>query len=86
MVPKGSVAVDGVSLTVVDVAQKSFSVCLIPETLRATTLGYKTKGDSVNIEADVIGKYVRRYFDDANRRLQVMRPFSLQNKVPDNVY
>lgn len=67
MVPKGSVAVDGVSLTVVDVAEKSFSVCLIPETLAVTTLGYKATGDSVNIEADMIGKYVKRYFDDANR-------------------
>jgi len=62
--PKGSVAVDGVSLTVVDVTKNSFSVCLIPTTLTVTTLGYKTKGDSVNIEADMIGKYVRRYLEE----------------------
>jgi riboflavin synthase len=64
IVPKGSVAVDGVSLTVVDVTRNSFSVCLIPTTLTATTLGYKTKSDSVNIEADMIGKYVRRYLEE----------------------
>lgn len=60
MIPKGSVAVDGVSLTLVDVDEDSFSICLIPHTLSITTLSYKTKGDSVNIEVDMIGKYVRK--------------------------
>jgi riboflavin synthase len=60
MVPKGSVAVDGVSLTLVEVADRQFRVALIPTTLRQTTLGGLNEGDKVNIEIDVIGKYVRR--------------------------
>jgi len=58
MVPKGSVAVDGVSLTLVDVSRDRFSVALIPTTLAETTLEALSAGDRVNIEADVIGKYV----------------------------
>lgn len=58
MVEKGSVALDGVSLTLVEVASRGFSVYLIPHTLEVTTLGIKKKGDLVNIEADYIGKYV----------------------------
>lgn len=61
MVPKGSVAVDGVSLTVVDVAADAFSVALIPHTLQVTTLGRKEVGATVNIETDVLGKYVLKY-------------------------
>ncbi len=61
LVPKGSVAVDGVSLTVVEPGPRTFSVALIPHTLDATTLGARVAGDSVNLEADVLGKYVRHY-------------------------
>lgn len=60
MVPKGSVAVDGISLTIVDVDRDSFSVALIPHTLEATTLGTCTLGDVVNIETDILGKYVQK--------------------------
>ncbi|MGH3761518.1 riboflavin synthase [Actinophytocola sp.] len=60
LVEKGSITVDGVSLTVVDVADDEFSVSLIPETLRATTLGTKQPGDLVNLEVDVVAKYVER--------------------------
>ncbi len=60
MVPKGSIAVDGVSLTLVDVEPESFSVALIPHTLEVTTLGQKQPGDSVNIETDILGKYVQK--------------------------
>jgi riboflavin synthase len=60
LVEKGSITVDGVSLTVVDVAEDEFSVSLIPETLRATTLGAKQPGDLVNLEVDVVAKYVER--------------------------
>ena len=60
LVEKGSITVDGVSLTVVDVADDFFSVSLIPETLRATTLGVRTPGDRVNLEVDVVAKYVER--------------------------
>jgi riboflavin synthase len=58
LVPKGSVAVDGVSLTVVDVTSDGFSVALIPHTLAATTLGFKSAGASVNLETDILAKYV----------------------------
>ena len=60
LVEKGSITVDGVSLTVVDVSDDEFSVSLIPETLRATTLGVRTAGDRVNLEVDVVAKYVER--------------------------
>jgi riboflavin synthase len=58
MVPKGSVAVDGVSLTVVDVAGDRFSAALIPHTLANTTLGFKQPGASVNLETDLFAKYI----------------------------
>ena len=58
MVEKGAVSLDGVSLTLVDVSERSFSVCLIPHTLKVTTLGIRRKSDLVNIETDYIGKYV----------------------------
>ena len=61
MVPKGSVAVDGVSLTLVDVEPDRFSVALIPHTLEITTLGGRGPGDLVNIEADILGKYVSKF-------------------------
>ncbi len=60
MVPKGSVAIDGVSLTIVDVLAEGFTVSLIPTTLADTTLADLRPGDAVNIELDVIGKYVQR--------------------------
>jgi len=60
MVPKGSVAVDGVSLTLVEVTTETFTVTLIPVTLRQTTLGSKDPGDLVNIETDILAKYVRK--------------------------
>ena len=60
MVPKGSVAVDGVSLTIVQIAGDCFSVALIPHTLEVTTLGLRKPGDSVNIETDILGKYVQQ--------------------------
>jgi riboflavin synthase len=59
-VEKGSVAVDGISLTVVDVTTDSFTVSVIPFTVKNTTLGIKRVGDSVNVETDLIGKYVGR--------------------------
>ncbi|QDT63820.1 riboflavin synthase [Calycomorphotria hydatis] len=61
LVPKGSIAIDGISLTVVDAAQDSFSVALIPHTLQETTLSDRQSGDTVNIETDILGKYVRKF-------------------------
>jgi riboflavin synthase len=60
VVEKGSITVDGVSLTVVAVAADAFEVGLIPTTLALTTLGHKEVGDPVNLEVDVIAKYVER--------------------------
>lgn len=57
---KGSIAVDGISLTLVDVTDDQFSVALIPHTLEVTTLGNRQVGDSVNLETDVLAKYVQR--------------------------
>jgi riboflavin synthase len=60
MVSKGSITVDGVSLTLVGVESNRFSVALIPHTLGATTLGKLQPGDAVNLETDVLAKYVQR--------------------------
>lgn len=65
IVPKGSVAVEGVSLTVVDPDEHGFSVALIPHTLAVTTLGRLEPGMAVNLELDVLGKYVFRYLTNA---------------------
>ncbi len=60
LVDKGSITVDGISLTVAEVGTDSFVVSLIPETLARTTLGLKQPGDPVNLEVDVIAKYVEK--------------------------
>jgi riboflavin synthase len=60
VVEKGSITVDGVSLTVVDVLDDGFTVAIIPHTAEVTTLGRKGAGDRVNLEADVVAKYVER--------------------------
>lgn len=60
VVEKGSITVDGISLTVVEVDATAFSVSLIPATLKATTLGAKVPGDPVNLEVDVVAKYVEK--------------------------
>jgi riboflavin synthase len=61
MVPKGSVAVDGISLTVVEANCDGFSVALIPHTLTVTTLGFKPVGATVNLESDILAKYIWKY-------------------------
>lgn len=60
ILPKGSIAIDGISLTVTQVTDSSFSISLIPHTAKETTLGFKDVGDKVNLETDIIGKYVER--------------------------
>ncbi|MEQ8173632.1 MAG: riboflavin synthase [Syntrophomonadaceae bacterium] len=74
-VPKGSIAIDGVSLTVVDVFEDSFTVSLIPHTAHQTVLGSKNPGDSVNLESDIIGRYVER----------LLTPGQPQEKTPLNL-
>jgi riboflavin synthase len=63
LVEKGSVAIDGVSLTVVGVRDDGFDVALIPHTLAVTILGERKPGDPLNLEADVLGKYVKKYLE-----------------------
>ncbi|HXV69083.1 MAG TPA: riboflavin synthase, partial [Nitrospira sp.] len=70
-VVKGSVTVDGTSLTVNDVSDRDFSIAIIPHTAKATTLGLKQINDRVNLEADLIGKYLERLLQERN---QVSRP------------
>jgi len=60
LIPKGSIAVDGISLTIATISDNGFSVVIIPHTLDNTTLESKATGDRVNLELDVIGKYVAR--------------------------
>ena len=60
IVKRGSIAIQGVSLTVVDISKKYLTVSLIPETLRATTLSTLSPGDEVNIEVDILAKYVEK--------------------------
>jgi riboflavin synthase len=66
-VVKGSVTVDGISLTINDVTDKGFSVAIIPHTAKVTTLGLKQPGDTVNLESDLIGKYVERLLQERDQ-------------------
>ena len=61
LVPKGSIAIDGISLTVANLEKDTFSVAIIPVTIEHTTLSLRKSGDQVNMEADVIGKHVRHF-------------------------
>ena len=74
MAAKGSVAVDGVSLTLVDVLQDRFSVALIPHTLSVTTLGTLSAGDAVNIETDLLAKYVQAQLQGDSDPMNENRP------------
>jgi riboflavin synthase len=74
LVEKGSIAVDGISLTLVDVTEDAFSVHLIPVTLEETALKFRKKGDLVNLEADVIGRYVQK-------QLSIMKTADKPSKV-----
>lgn len=69
VIKKGSIAIDGISLTVTKVTGTSFSVSLIPHTAKETTLGFKDIGDVVNLETDIIGKYVERMLNFGSKGL-----------------
>ena len=73
LVDKGSVAVDGISLTVVDVLSGFFTVVIIPHTSEVTTIGFKGPGDAVNLEADMLGKYVLRFLERAKGGATLMK-------------
>lgn len=76
IVKKGSIAIDGISLTVVNCDSDWFTVSLIPHSAKMTTLGYKKTGDTVNLEADVIGKYVEKLLG-----LQPVQPKGKTSKI-----
>lgn len=63
MVNKGSVTMDGISLTLIDPRVDSFSVSIIPHTAKLTTLGFKKVGDKVNLEVDILGKYIAKFLN-----------------------
>lgn len=63
LIPKGSIAVDGISLTIIDVENDFFTISLIPHTSKNTTLGFKTIGATVNLETDILGKYVAKFMN-----------------------
>ena len=66
-IPKGSITVDGVSLTINSVSENGVSVAIIPHTAKVTTLGIKQPGDAVNLESDLIGKYVERLIQSSGK-------------------
>lgn len=68
MIEKGSVAIDGISLTIVDLTDGLFSVALIPYTLATTTLGFRKIGDLVNIETDMMGKWIKRHLANTQEK------------------
>jgi len=68
LVAKGSVAIDGISLTVIEVLADSFTVSIIPHTAQITTLGFKKPGDTVNLESDIIGRYVEKLLKKSGGR------------------
>lgn len=75
IVEKGSVGVEGISLTVVDVLKDSFSVSVIPFTFAQTNLSKKREGDSVNIEVDLLGKFVKRFLDIKSSKEKITQKF-----------
>ncbi|MGE4357219.1 MAG: riboflavin synthase [Candidatus Omnitrophota bacterium] len=70
LVPKGPIALDGVSLTLVEIGRNYFSVNLIPHTLKATTLGFKKVNEYLNIEVDILAKYVKKFLNRKENSLK----------------
>ncbi|GAV23716.1 riboflavin synthase [Carboxydothermus pertinax] len=79
LVPKGSVAIDGISLTVVNVYEDSFTVSIIPHTFQNTTLGYKKVGAPVNLEADILAKYVINFLQKSQTAQKIDLNFLADN-------
>lgn len=80
MIKKGSVAIDGISLTVVEIREGLFSVALIPYTLEVTNLGFKKAGEKVNIETDMLGKWVKRILTTNNSTISGITEEMLKEK------
>ncbi len=86
LVKKGSIAVDGISLTVAELSEEGFSLVIIPHTLLITTLAVKGKGDRVNLEADIIGKYVEKFVSIYSNGAKKNNDMQLLNKLRDGGY
>lgn len=90
IIPKGSITVDGISLTVVSVTNTSFTISIIPHTLKETVLAYRKAGDMVNIECDVLGKYVehllRYQSNTANDATSQKKPSITSQFLQENGY
>lgn len=79
IVERGSIAVDGISLTVAETSESSFKVSLIPHTLEETTMHYRKPGDIVNIEWDIIGKYVEKLMQSEKKKKGITEEFLMEN-------
>lgn len=79
IVEKGSIAIDGISLTVAEVGNSNFSVSIIPHTQKETNLGYKKLNDIVNIECDIIGKYVEKLLFPQSNKSKITEEFLREN-------
>ena len=79
IVEKGSIAIDGISLTVAAVSNKSFQVSVIPHTLQETVLGVRKRGDIVNLENDVVGKYIKKFLEKPQQSKGLTREMLLTN-------
>ena len=80
MVYKGSVAIDGISLTIANVNSDSITIALIPHTIEMTNLKEKSIGDKVNIECDIIGKYIERFVNyQVSQGEKINREFLMAN-------
>jgi len=84
VVDKGSIAIDGISLTIVDILKNSFTLVIIPHTAKLTTLGLKDPGNTVNIEVDILGKYVAKLLhkeaDKDSRFMQTLTEGGFTNR------
>ena len=75
LIPKGSVSLDGISLTVVHVDEVMFDVSLIPHTMASTTLRDKKPGDTLNIECDLVAKYIEKFTGNSGSESRISREF-----------
>ena len=71
IIPRGSITIDGISLTVADIQQQQVTVAIIPHTLASTTLQFRNPGDRVNVETDLIGKYILRFLESSEQKHEI---------------
>ena len=79
MIEKGSVAIDGISLTIINIFIDSFEVSIIPHTLKDTIMRYKGVNDEVNLETDVMGKYIKKFLTGINNKQKIDEKFLINN-------